>query len=53
MTVPQQVAAFLDADRIEHEVADAQPVTVRPLPMLTDEQCDAMDDCAEFAHSGR
>lgn len=46
MTVPQQVAAFLDADRIEHEIADAQPVTVRPLPMLTDEQCAAMDEMA-------
>ena len=46
MTVPQQVAAYLDADRIEHEIADAQPVTARPLPMLTDEQCAAMDEMA-------
>ena len=46
MTVPKQVAAYLDADRIEHEIADAQPVTVRPLPVLTDEQCAAMDEMA-------
>ena len=46
MTVPQQVAAYLDADRIEHEVQDAQPVTFRPLPVLTDEQCAAMDEMA-------
>ena len=53
MTVPQQVAAYLDADRIEHEIADAMPVTAQPLPIVTADQCDAMDDCAEFAHSGR
>ena len=53
MTVPQQVAAYLDADRIEHEIADAKPVTVCPMPVVTADQCEGMDDCAEFAHSGR
>lgn len=40
------VAALLDEDRIAHEIEDALPVIMRPLPMITDEQRAAVDDTA-------
>lgn len=46
MSIAEQVAAYLDADRLAHELADAQPVEHSPEPLLTAEQIAATDDMA-------
>lgn len=48
MSIPDQVAAYLDADRLAHELADAQPVTRTAEPLLTAEQIAAADDMARL-----
>ena len=47
----QQVARLLDAARVAHELEDAKQATVAvaPLPLLTDEQCAAVDEMAGIA----
>ena len=44
MTTAQLVAHLLDADRAASELADEHQAPQQPRPLLTAEQCAAMDE---------
>lgn len=45
----QEVARLLDAARVAHELEDAKQAPATPLPLLTAEQCAAVDEMAGIA----
>ncbi len=42
----QEIERLLDAARTEHEIEDAKPHPVSPPPVLSAEQCAAVDETA-------